>query len=674
MAGAAIQPFSSVREAANYYIKRGWQIVPLSSGTKAPESTNWLRLIFKAEDFRPTDNIGIRSVNGLVDVDCDAPEVVNVAPAFLPPTGTIYGRTSKPKSHWLYHSTFEKPVVYKDLGQTGDKATLIEIRINHQSMAPPSKHPSGEVVAWDGALREVATATPDDLQRAVRLAASTALIIRYYNPPGDRHDWSLALAGTLFRFGLTEEEASLVFSEAARVASDPEVKDRLASVRSTYSHGDDDPMRAQKALKEAMPERGVVFLKSLHKIWGSSSSAFLIDEKSHKIIANGSPGRENIKRAIEKLEVKLSFDVFSQKPLMKYTGFEGTMQDAQVTRLWFAIDERYGFLPPLEFFTTVLQDMAWCNQVHPVRNYFKTLQWDRVARVDTWLAKYGGAADTEYVRAVGAMVLIAAVRRVIKPGCKFDELMVLESDQGQLKSTALRSLCPNEDWFSDDLPLNVDAKQVIERTRGKWIIEAAELSGLRTSQVEHLKSMLSRQIDGPVRLAYAHLAVEQARQFVVVGTTNSHQYLADMTGNRRFWPIRVKLFDINALNRDRDQLWAEAVTREALGESIRLDPKLYGMAAMQQERRRHEHPWEGILDKAFPPGPLDVRVTPDAVWNRLGIPVERRAERNGRELSLIMQRLGFRRVTVRDEDGHPQKGWGRNGETAAGLFEQKDDE
>jgi predicted P-loop ATPase len=108
---------------------------------------------------------------------------------------------------------------------------------------------------------------------------------------------------------------------------------------------------------------------------------------------------------------------------------------------------------------------------------------------------------------VSALPLIAAVRRVRQPGCKFDELLILESEQGALKSGALRALCPDESYFSDDLPLGVDSKLTIERTMGKWIIEASELYGCRGREVEQLKAFLSRQADGPVRLAYARLPV-----------------------------------------------------------------------------------------------------------------------------------------------------------------------
>lgn len=650
----------TVREWAEYYIKRGLRVVPLEPGKKSPEHTNWLRLVHKATDFRPDDNIGLVLVNGLIDNDNDSKEAVALAPKFMPDTGAIFGRTGKPASHRLYRCKDfpEKPIVIKDHGAPPNESTISELRVNHQSMVPPSRHPSGEMVQWV-TLETIVDVDAETLVHAFKLLGTAVLVARYYNPPGDRHDWGLALSGVLMRYGLTEEETTKVFEEAGRYVGDTDTKDRVNAVRSTYSHDEEDALKSVKALKESMGDRGAPFFKSLQKIWGAANAGgFIVDDKSHKIIASGNAGAINIKRAVEKLEVKLSFDIFSQKPIIKYSGFEGTMQDAMINRLWFTVGERFNFLPTLDFFTTVLQDTAWCNQVHPVRAYFDSLKWDGESRLDTWMIRYGGAADTDYVRAVTRLMMVAAVRRIVKPGCKFDELVVLESEQGQFKSTALKTLCPNEEWFSDDLPLNVDAKEIIERTRGKWIIEAAELSGFRESKMEHLKAMLSRQIDGPVRMAYARIAVEQPRQFLIIATTNSSQYLSDSTGNRRFWPIRVKKFDIPSLMNVRDQLWAEAVAREKAGEPIRLDPKLYAVAGLQQERRRYEDAWEPIIEKHFQPG-VKHRLSPDRIWSVLGIPVERREERNTRRIAAVMQRLGFRRMSVKDEDGHVVKGWAR---------------
>ena len=120
-------------------------------------------------------------------------------------------------------------------------------------------------------------------------------------------------------------------------------------------------------------------------------------------------------------------------------------------------------------------------------------------------------------------------------------MLVLESAQGKMKSTALSVLAVKEDWFTDDLPLSADTKLIIERLQGRWIVEAAELTGMRRSDAEHLKSFLSRRRDR-ARMAYGRIPNEVPRQCVIIGTTNSKNYLRDGTGNRRFWPVSVDEF------------------------------------------------------------------------------------------------------------------------------------
>jgi hypothetical protein len=644
-----------VREAAALYLSKGWEVVPLAPKSKACVDGDWLKLKFKVEDFRDGDNLGIRSVNGLVDVDNDCAEVVAMAAAFLPKTGAVYGRKSKPRAHFLYQSAFERTIALKD-HETG--TTLVEIRVNHQSMAPPSVHPDGEVLAWENGT--AGDATPCDattLRRAVGLMATAALTARYYPGEGGRHEWGIALAGLLRKLGLEETEANLVFLQAGKYVGDGKIGDRLNAVKGTWAKDEASPLKGAKALKDLMAA-GASFVASLRKIWGAADSEFICNDAG-KVLANS---QENVRRALAREEVELSHDLFADRLLVR-VGRETTartIDDATVDRLWLRIDERYHFRPSFEFFEKVLRDEARKTAFHPVRDYLDALEWDGAPRVDRWLETYCGAADSEYTRAVGALVLVAAVRRVRQPGCKFDELLVLESDrQGLGKSSALRALCPLDSWFSDDLPLSVDAKQTIERTSGKWIVEAAELAGLHKSQVEQLKAMLSRQVDGPARMAYARLAVEAPRQFIMIGTTNSYRYLKD-GHNRRFWPVRVERFDLAKLAKDRNQLWAEAARREADGESIRLAPSLYPLAELQQERRRAVDPWESSLDERLARSDKH-RLTNDDVWTLLGIVVKDRDERANTRVLAVMQRLGFRRVAVRRGDV-VSKGWGRDPE------------
>ncbi len=312
---------------------------------------------------------------------------------------------------------------------------------------------------------------------------------------------------------------------------------------------------------------------------------------------NGVPyaNQRNIRIALRRLEVRLSHDQFADRLLIDGLPSGGPeLSDGVVDRLWLLVDERFGFRPAFEFFRKVVAAVAREAPFHPVCDYLDGLAWDGTPQLNRWLISYGSAPDHPYVLAVGALVLIAAVRRVREPGCKFDEMPVLEGEQGTDKSSALAVLAVRDEWFSDDIPLNADGKRVIEALGGRWIVEAAELKGMRRGDVEHLKSLLSRRVDR-ARMSYERLPSVAPRQCVIFGTTNSASYLRDGTGNRRFWPVRVERFDLAALRRDRDQLWAEAAAREAKGESIRLDPALYPAAAAEQDLRRVEDPFVDVL-------------------------------------------------------------------------------
>lgn len=369
----------------------------------------------------------------------------------------------------------------------------------------------------------------------------------------------------------------------------------------------------------------------------------------------------NVRLAVRKLGVELRHDTFADRALVDgLDGFGPNLDDAALTRLWLTIDERFGFRPGKEFFGDVVADAVRNAPFHPVLDYLDALQWDGEPRLDRWLSSYAGAEDSEYIRAVGPLVLVAAVRRVRQPGVKFDEMLVLESAQGTNKSSALRVLAVRDEWFVDDLPLNAEGKVVIERLAGRWIAEAGELKGMRKGEVEHLKAFLSRQED-TARMSYARLPVIVPRQCVIVGTTNSERYLRDLTGNRRFWPVRVEAFDLERLRRDRDQLWAEAATREAEGASIRLDPSLYAAAGVEQEARRIEDPFVETLSAVL--GDRTGKLRAADAWRLLGIPAGQQTQDQNARLGDAMRELGWMR-TKRRFGGTPEHAYVRGSPVA----------
>ena len=298
----------------------------------------------------------------------------------------------------------------------------------------------------------------------------------------------------------------------------------------------------------------------------------------------------NLAAAFVWLGWEFSYDEFSDRYQVEgLTGFK-ELNDAAVQRLRFDIHDKFGFLPDEKLVFDYCRNEARRNTFDPVCDYFDRVQWDwdGTERIDRFLIDYAGAEDTPYVRAVSALMFTAIVRRNRRPGSKFDEMIVLESDQGKDKSSALEALALRPEWFSDSFPMSADNRETLEHATGKIIVELAELQGIRRADIEHVKAMLSRTVDRG-RLAYARTPVEVARRFIFIGTSNGTAYLQDATGNRRFWPVTVKTFRLKELRRDLDQLWGEAAMREASGASIRLDQSLWGAAAAEQDKRLAAH-------------------------------------------------------------------------------------
>jgi predicted P-loop ATPase len=205
-----------------------------------------------------------------------------------------------------------------------------------------------------------------------------------------------------------------------------------------------------------------------------------------------------------------------------------------------------------------IQTVARENRVHPVRDYLNALKWDGTPRIDTWLTDYLGVEDAPYVRAIGPRFLVSGTARVFEPGCQADTMPIFEGDQGTLKSSALRALA--HPWFTDRIS-KPGSKDSSMEVAGVWLIEWAELDALFKVGTSTSKSFITRRHER-FRPPYGTHLADYPRQCVFAGSINPMGgYLTDPTGARRFWPIRCGVIDLEALRRDRDQLWAEAVVR-----------------------------------------------------------------------------------------------------------------
>lgn len=241
------------------------------------------------------------------------------------------------------------------------------------------------------------------------------------------------------------------------------------------------------------------------------------------------------------------------------------------------------------------------HSYHPIRDYLSGLTWDGVPRLDRIIIDYMGAEDSELNRAMSRKHFVAAVARVFNPGCKYDYCLIMSGAEGIGKSTLLRVM--GDKWFNDSIT-TLEGKEGMEQLRRAWVVELGELSSIKRSDVEQVKAHLSKQVD-IYRAAYARRVLEHPRQCVFCGTTNEALFLKGNTGNRRFWVIPVvaelrKYRDWSeAIRRDRDQLWAEAVHYYKQGEPLYLSEELETQAKQRQQdfNDDNDDPIVAMLDK-----------------------------------------------------------------------------
>lgn len=652
------------------YLTQNYRIVtwPAIGDSKGPREPGWPAKHYTAEDYHEGYRVGLITGHEIApgkflhDVDLDWSPGATIAQRLLPMTEFAFGRASKRISHCFYTLPEALPTYrYEDI----DKTCLIELRgtkssgdLGFQTMVPPS------VWTKDG-QREPLTFTKHDtpthidranhLKQRVCLSAIGMLLAKHLGTNGFGHDPRLCVIGFLLRAGISEDDVTAIGEAISPITNNTEISDVRRVVQSTALALSDPKQKVKggPALARHIGDKGKAVIARISE-WLGRDSDFIRHEG--KIIAKS---HENIRRAIEQLGHELSYNEFADALLM-----DGKkMEDREVNNILTQIEIDFHFQPPENYFERVVKFLAWSNPFHPVKQYLNALKWDGKPRLDTWLIRCGGVEDSPYTRAVSSIMLIAAVRRIRQPGCKYDEMVVWESPiQGTDKSSAAQALCPNPAWFTDDLRLNLHSQQLIEATLGKWIIEASDLAGKRKTEIEQLKAMLSRQVDGPARMAYAHFPVERPRHFILIGTTNSSAYLTDSSGSRRFWPLAItRRFDVALVIKHRDQLWAEAVTREAAGESIRLREELWPAATAQQEHRREIDPWEAVIHKVLrdvqPSGDGRRRVVATLIWDTLAIPLERRDRAASLRITDIMQRLGFKRTRVRPTGEDSQIGF-----------------
>lgn len=305
---------------------------------------------------------------------------------------------------------------------------------------------------------------------------------------------------------------------------------------------------------------------------------------------------------------------------------KGGWNDSDNAALKVYLSNRYGIYSPTKTKDATIA-VAAERAYHPIKEYLDNLSdWDGIDRVETLLIDYFNAADNSYTRAVTRKMMVAAVARIYHPGTKFDSVLILNGPQGIGKSTFFAKLAG--DWFSDSLTLtDMKDKSGPEKLQGYWILELGELAGMRKTDVEVVKSFISRS-DDKYRASYGVNVESHPRQCIIVGSTNAESgFLRDITGNRRFWPVRIngesrkKAWQMSVY--DVEQIWAETLVLYGRGEKLYLEGRDVQLATNEQADAMESDEREGLV-RTY----LDTLLPDD--WSTMSL-YERRNYLNGSE-------------------------------------------
>lgn len=304
--------------------------------------------------------------------------------------------------------------------------------------------------------------------------------------------------------------------------------------------------------------------------------------------------------------------------------------------------EPHGIIPTERDLTNAIELVAVENEYHPIREYLEGLPvWDKRNRLEIMFPRLFGSPDTKYEQMIGKRYMIGAVARVMNPGCKMDNMLVLEGPQSIGKSTALQILFTPE-YFTEMVGSLRDHRRFVEQILGKWCVEFAEFETLNESSIEMIKAVVTIQIDRTTRNFSRVGATEHPRQSVLAATINPKKgcgYLKDPTGNRRFWPVRCKKVDFAKLTNYRQQLWAEALHRYKDGEQWHLEDEEYNLAAIEQTKRETVDIWEDMLEEY-----LDKEAkyaSHEILYDRMKMDAAKQGQSEKNRLAGAMSKLGW---------------------------------
>ena len=647
---------TTLEDAAQGYAERGWRVVPLhypkddgrcscgrpcGSTGKHPRPKGWQKIAsddadtierWWARDRR--NNVGIatggRARLVVLDIDPKDDGFASLDRLLaehdqLPPTPTV--TTGSGGRHYYFRAPEGSAVLRNSASKLGPG---LDIRgEGGQVVAPPSLHSSGKRYQWaispeDEDLAEL----PDWI--ASKLAAESAPKPIASNEDGQvisggRNDFLTRRAGMLRRIGVDATAIEQVLQRENRKKCNPPLPasevSRIAASVARYAPG-------------KMPTTPDDWRNRLRP---------KLDRKGNPT-GDYQPTRRNVCTVLE-CDQKWAGRIWFDETRSQVRLGDRPISEADFVEIANDLDERYDW-PKLAISTIheAVRAVAQTNQVDVLRDYLEGLQWDGKERIGAWLYHAIGTEWNALVEAYSRKFLIQAVARALSPGCQADSVLVLVGSQGAGKSTMFRTLAGDE-WFNDTV-IDLRSSDRFSVINGTWIYEFAELASFRASKSEPIKAFVTSRVD-TWRPPYARTEITHRRRVVFVASTNESEFLADYTGSRRFWPVKVTgPLQREWLDSVRDQLWAEAVVAFKAGEDWHLSREEDGWRQVEADQYQETDPWT-VLVAAWTKDRTDPFTTAAVLEDACKVDKARQGFREMARVGHILRRLGFFAV-----DGH----------------------
>lgn len=594
MSNTATDTTTANKEAAMAYAEHGWAVLPMrdtgdDKARKSPaylpghhhgilDATTDLSEIAELWTAHPNCGVAIATGNmsgGIIVIDLDYhPERGIDGPGVLHEwekehgelPETVTAESASGGSHLYYRTTVE-------LDSFANETLGVDLRANGGCIiAPPTHRPGVGTYAWDNHPDEYEVAEADN---------NVLAFIEYVHKdklggkdcePG-KLGGKFVLPASIGEGGRNDTLFKFASSLHAKGLPDDVIRDSVHGVNTARCNPPLKQHELASLLASALGKPKGKSRKAERKPYDLAPEEYQ-EIKRHLLTTQNSKPSNTIYNCLEVLtrdtnfKGKIYYDVRAYTVMVEGLPWDKPGEARPIADTDYISFTSYGernySMGFKNYWTDSVQATAHNHPRNLVAEWLDGLEWDGKPRMATLMADFLGAEPTEYNLAVCKLFMLGAVARAYNPGCKFDYVPVLHGKQGLGKSMFARKLAVREEWFGDGFN-TFDGDHAIEKLRGIWIGEVAELLALKkTRDVEAVKSFITTQNDR-IRPKYGRETEIRPRACVFIGTTNDGSFLSDSTGNRRWHPVncgvatpKLDLFAKGAAEHIA-QAWAEAV-------------------------------------------------------------------------------------------------------------------